>query len=128
MLTVPSGGLTLYENDNVLICLTVFEAQQLYLCPVCDPESVPYNESHITSLLKQGTGSVEALKLFLDSECVILLTFSQFRDKIISFRAVQKWTERDFCLLMSCGLCPLVKAFLICNVELLTCILGTVEA
>lgn len=81
----------LYYNDNALIDLTVFEAQ-LYLCPACDPESVTYallyKDSHIASLLKQGTSSVEALKLFLDPEYVILLTSSRFRNEIIGFGAV----------------------------------------
>lgn len=107
MVTVHSQGGRLYYNDNVLIDLTVFEAQ-LYLCPACDPESVTYallyKESHIASLLKQGTSSVEALKLFLDPEYVILLTSSQFRDKVIGFGVMQKWTQRDLCLVMFCGL------------------------
>lgn len=107
MVTIHSQGGMLCYNDNVLVYLTVLEAQ-LYLCPAYDPESVTYallyKEGHIASLLKQGTSSVEALELFLDSEYVILLTSSRFRNKIIGFGAIQKWTQRDLCLLMFSGL------------------------
>lgn len=107
MVTIHSQGGMLCYNDNALVYLTVLEAH-LYLCPACDPESVTYTllykESHIASLLKQGTSSVEALELFLGSEYVILLTSSRFRNKIIGSGAIQKWTQRDLCLLMFCGL------------------------
>lgn len=103
MVTIHSQGGMLCYDDNVLVYLTVLEAQ-LYLCPESVTYALLYKENHIASLLKQGTSSVEALELFLGSEYVILLTSSRFRNKIIGFGAIQKWTQRDLCLLMFCGL------------------------